>query len=121
MRPTTCRTFELLQAARAAPPDGIQESFSRRVAISSTTDLPFSSLTTVTRVETASIPTELKTFSMSGFDGTAIRNMRNCGEQAQQEVQMNTVKASMIVISCRFSENPKTRCGNGRWITFCSF
>ncbi|KAL1379277.1 hypothetical protein pipiens_015016 [Culex pipiens pipiens] len=106
-------------AARAAPPDGIQESFLRRVAISSTTDLPFSSLTTlVTRVESASIPTELRTFSMSGFDGTAIRNMRNCGEQDQQEVQM-------IVISCRFSENPKpsmkTKCGNGRWTTFCSF
>uniref|UniRef100_A0A2M3ZZ13 Putative secreted protein n=1 Tax=Anopheles triannulatus TaxID=58253 RepID=A0A2M3ZZ13_9DIPT len=57
----------------APPPAGIEDSFSRPDAISSSIDLPFSSLTIlVTRAESASMPTELRIFSMSAFEGASL-------------------------------------------------
>uniref|UniRef100_A0A2M4C870 Putative secreted protein n=1 Tax=Anopheles marajoara TaxID=58244 RepID=A0A2M4C870_9DIPT len=57
----------------APPPAGIEDSFSRPEAISSSIDLPFSSVTIlVTRAESASIPTELRIFSMSALEGDSL-------------------------------------------------
>ncbi|EDS34053.1 conserved hypothetical protein [Culex quinquefasciatus] len=69
-------------AAAAAPPDGIEDRFSRPKAISYSTDLPFSSMTSlVMRVESASIPTD--------------RRFENCATAA------NDPERSMTVIDFR--------------------
>uniref|UniRef100_A0A8D8E3C8 (northern house mosquito) hypothetical protein n=1 Tax=Culex pipiens TaxID=7175 RepID=A0A8D8E3C8_CULPI len=52
-------SFRSAAAADTAPPDDIEDSFSRPEAISFSTDLPFSSRTSLLmRVESASRPTE---------------------------------------------------------------